>query len=77
MEKKTKLEEKNEELMKVLDMKTNRIWELEAEVMKLKHENQELKDAVEDFEATGAKWRPWPKQTHKTPGEKAKPKDEK
>ena len=55
MEKKTKLEEKNEELMKVLDMKTNRIRELEAEVMKLKHENQELKEAVEDFEATGAK----------------------
>ena len=55
MEKKTKLEEKNEELMKVLELKNVKIRELEAEVMKLRHENQELKETVEDFEATGAK----------------------
>ena len=36
MEKKTKLEEKNQELTKVLDMKNTRIRELEILVLELK-----------------------------------------
>jgi hypothetical protein len=72
MDKKAKLEIKQDELMDVIELKNQRIRELEQVTRKLKKENVDLKEAVEEYKASGARRRPKPKpQAPGVPGEKA------
>ena len=71
MDKKRKQEEKNEELLRVIEIKNQKIRELTMLTRQLKEENADLREAVEEFEASGARRRPKPKPKAATkPGEK-------
>ena len=61
MDKKVKAEEKQKEYLDTIEYLKGKIRELDSEVRTLRTENTDLKEAVEEFEASGARRRPKPK----------------
>ena len=72
MDRKAKAEDRIQELLRIIENKNVKIRAMEQERLKLREENADLREAVEEYEAGGAKRRPKPKPVTRTTGPGAK-----